>query len=162
LPVSPDALVWLRLYLADLDVPLEPAEPLWWTMRRRDHGSGLRRQRLTYEALRAVFRRVNAVLGTNWTMHDLRHTAALRMCRDDRLSLRDVQMILGHAHLTTTADIYLVEDEAQVVRRVQQHLAMSARREAADDGVEQSPAPSSPAAGYDAADLQVLLGDMLR
>ncbi len=26
--------------------------------------------------------------------------------RDDTLSLRDVQTILGHAHLSTTADIY--------------------------------------------------------
>jgi len=30
-------------------------------------------------------------------MHDLRHTAALRMARDEALSLRDVQAILGHA-----------------------------------------------------------------
>ena len=33
--------------------------------------------------------------------------------------MRDVQTILGHAHLSTTADVYLVEDEAQVIRRVQ-------------------------------------------
>ena len=29
LPASPDAFVWIRLYLAELD-PLEPDEPLWW------------------------------------------------------------------------------------------------------------------------------------
>jgi hypothetical protein len=52
---------------------------LWWTLRRRDHGDGLRRQPMNYEALRAVFKRVNALLGTNYSMHDLRHTAALRM-----------------------------------------------------------------------------------
>ena len=69
-----------------------------------------------------MFRRVNALLGTNYSMHDLRHSAALRMSRDESLSIRDVQTILGHAHLSTTADVYLIEDEDQVIRRVQQHL----------------------------------------
>jgi integrase/recombinase XerD len=72
--------VWIRLYLAELD-PLEPNEPLWWTLRRRDHGSGLRHQPMNYEALRAVFRRVNALLGTNYSMHDLRHTLTFRTSR---------------------------------------------------------------------------------
>jgi integrase/recombinase XerD len=83
-------------------------------------------------------------------MHDLRHTAAIRMSRDEALSMRDVQTILGHAHLSTTADVYLVEDEAKVVRRVQQHLAEHERR-------VQQPAPA-PAVGYDDADLSVLFG----
>lgn len=154
LPASSDALVWLRLYLADLGEQLEPTEPLWWTLRRRDHGEGLRRQPLNYEALRAVFRRVNRLLGTNWSMHDLRHTAALRMSRDDSLSLRDVQTILGHAHLSTTAEIYLVEDEAQVITRVAAHLANGPERRAAS--------PEPVAVGYDAEDLAVLLGGFVR
>lgn len=85
LPASPEAFVWLRLYLAERP-PLDPQGPLWWTLRRRDHGDGLAYQPMNYEALRAVIRRVNAWLGTNWSMHDLRHTAALRMARDERLS----------------------------------------------------------------------------
>jgi len=149
LPASPDAFVWIRLYLAELD-SLEPNDPLWWTLRRRDHGDGLRRQTMNYEALRAVFRRVNALLGTNYSMHDLRHTAALRMSRDEALSMRDVQTILGHVHLSTTADVYLVEDEAQVIRRVQQHLSEREQR------AQQS--PPSVAVGYDASDLSVLFG----
>lgn len=154
LPVSSDALVWLRLYLADLGAPLEPNARIWWTVRRRDHGDGLRRQPLNYEALRAVFRRVNALLGTNWSMHDLRHTSALRMSRDEGLSLRDVQTILGHAHLSTTADVYLVEDEAQVIRRVADHLASR------EDRASAPPVPVT--AGYDADDLAVLLGGLIR
>lgn len=154
LPASSDVFVWLRLYLADLGAPLEPNEPVWWTVRRRDRGEGLRRQPLNYEALRAVFRRVNALLGTNWSMHDLRHTAALRMSRDEGLSLRDVQTILGHAHLSTTADVYLVEDEAQVIRRVAGHLASREARESAS--------PAAVTAGYDADDLAVLLGGLVR
>jgi integrase/recombinase XerD len=29
LPASPEAFVWIRLYLNDLPAPLEPNEPLW-------------------------------------------------------------------------------------------------------------------------------------
>lgn len=58
LPASAEAFVWIRLYLADLGDPLDPNEPLWWTLRRRDRGGGLRRQPLNYDVLRAVFRRV--------------------------------------------------------------------------------------------------------
>ncbi|TSD99818.1 site-specific integrase [Skermania sp. ID1734] len=94
LPASAEAFVWLRLYLAQAD-PVGPNEPIWRTIRRRDRGAGLAEQSLTYDALRAVFRRVNSTLGTNWSMHDLRHTAALRMSRDPNLTLRDVQVILG-------------------------------------------------------------------
>jgi integrase/recombinase XerD len=149
LPASPEAFTWLRLYLADLGVPLEPDDRVWQTLRRRDHGDGLKRQPMNYEALRAVFRRVNALLGSNWSMHDLRHTAALRMARDEALPLRDVQVILGHAHLSTTADVYLVEDEAQVIGRVASHLAEREARKAAP--------PSGAAQGYEPGDLAVLL-----
>src|SRR2546429_6032922 len=57
---------------------------------------------LTYHAARAMFTRANAALGANWTLHDLRHTAAYRMARDPDMPLTDVQWILGHAHLSTT------------------------------------------------------------
>jgi integrase/recombinase XerD len=154
LPASPDAFTWLRLYLADLGVALEPDDFVWQTLRRRDHGDGLRRQPMNYEALRAVFRRGNALLGSNWSMHDLRHTASLRMARDDALSLRDVQVILGHSHLSTTADVYLVEDDAEVIGRVAAHLA--------GQGAGKTAPPPEPAAGYAAEDLAVLLGGPAR
>jgi integrase len=150
LPASPESFVWLRLYVAELCHPLKPNEPLWQTRRRRDQGDGMRRRPFTYEALRKVLTRVNEKLGTNWTMHDLRHTAALRMARDENLSARDVQTVLGHAHLSTTTNIYLVEDQDKVIRRVQQHLADLANREAAP--------LADLAVGYDPADLGVLFG----
>ena len=34
-PASPESFVWLRLYLADLGAPLDPNDPIWWTLRRR-------------------------------------------------------------------------------------------------------------------------------
>lgn len=152
LPASAEAFVWLRLYLADIgEVP--PDGPVWVTLRRRRRACGtLKRQQLDYDALRAVLRRANASLGSNWTMHDARHTCALRMVRDQSLSLRDVQTILGHAHLSTT-QIYIEDDDTEVIRRVRRHLAD--RAEAADR-------PAAPAAaGYDAADLGVLFGGTL-
>ena len=105
-----------------------------------------------HEALRAVLRRANARLGTNWTMHDLRHTCALRMAADENVSLRDVQTILGHAHMETTAEIYLVEDERHTVEKVAAHLARLQ---------EPKPDPAPVATAYRSADLAVLFGDGL-
>jgi site-specific recombinase XerD len=97
LPASPDAFVWLRLYQAQLTnlVPPGRDEPLWWTLRRPF-------RRLGYDAARAMFNRANAALGSNWSLHDLRHSAAYRMARDPQMPLTDVQWVLGHAHLSTT------------------------------------------------------------
>ncbi|MGW7410192.1 tyrosine-type recombinase/integrase [Streptomyces sp. NPDC054833] len=113
------------------------------------------RQPLNYDALRAVLRRVNDALGTNWTMHDLRHTCARRMLRDRNLSLRDIQTILGHAHLSTT-QLYLEEEPEEVIRRVHQHLLALKQTQPAIN-----PVPA-PARGYDAADLAVLFGEVPR
>ena len=41
-----------------------------------------------------MFERVNASLGADWTIHDLRHSAASRMSRDKELSLTDVQWVM--------------------------------------------------------------------
>ena len=147
LPASPEALVWLRLYLNDIG-GIGPTDQLWWTLRRRRPGpdAELGRQPMNYEALRAVLRRANAQLGANWTMHDARHTCALRMVRDQRLSLRDVQTILGHVEITTT-QIYLEEDDYEVINRVREHL---------NDQAERASRPPTPAQGYRQADLDVL------
>ncbi|WP_367838120.1 tyrosine-type recombinase/integrase [Streptomyces rochei] len=156
LPASNDAFVWLRLYLDSIG-PLALNDPVWWTLRRRRRGEDLpARQPLNYDALRAVLRRVNDALGTNWTMHDLRHTCARRMLRDRNLSLRDIQTILGHAHLSTT-QLYLEEEPEEVIRRVHQHLLDLKQTEqpALDPG-------PGPARGYDAADLAVLFGEVPR
>jgi integrase len=97
LPGAPDAFVWLRLYQAQLMglVPHGRDEPLWWTLRRPFRA-------LSYDAARVMFTRANAALGANWSLHDLRHTAAYRMARDPQMPLIDVQWVLGHAHLSTT------------------------------------------------------------
>ncbi|MEU1812735.1 tyrosine-type recombinase/integrase [Micromonospora aurantiaca (nom. illeg.)] len=147
LPTSPDAFTWLRLYFNDLGGIIGPNDPVWQTVNLRN---GVHAP-LTYDALRAVFRRVNARLGTNWTMHDLRHTCAIRLLRDERLTLRDVQTILGHANLSST-QIYLEQLDEELFARIRDHFA----RRSADQALP--PAPM--ASGYDTADLAVLLGGL--
>lgn len=142
LPASADAFVWLGLYQHELgaEVPRGPVDPLWQTLRRPHRG-------LSYPAMRAVFCRVNAALGTNWTLHDLRHTAARRMIADPGLSLPDVQWLLGHALITTT-QIYTTPSAGEVIERMRGHYAAQA---------QPRPAPAlSP--GYRPEVLETLLG----
>jgi hypothetical protein len=80
LPAAPDAFVWLRLYQTQL-AGLAPAgrdQPLWWTLREP-------LRPLRYDAVRAMFNRANAALGSNWSLHDLRHTAAYTVGPERRI-----------------------------------------------------------------------------
>jgi integrase/recombinase XerD len=136
LPVSRDAIVWLRRYQAECDYVAGPDEPLWVTRRggRRPVG---------YDAWRAVFARINARLGSNWTPHDLRHTACMRML-DAGVEVHRVQEIMGHAHLETT--------ERYIRPRLDELIDAQRRRQA-------QPVPTPWAASaYDPADLLALFG----
>ena len=138
LPASADAFVWWRLYEQRLVRPAGQTA-LWLTRR-----APLRP--LTDAAMRRVTQRANDRLGTGWTLHDLRHTAARRMIADPSVSLTDVQWVLGHAHLSTTA-IYTRPDEDEVIARVLQHHHTRDR------------APTAPPVGaYRPEVLQALLG----
>ena len=144
LPASTDAFVWLRLYQQEMHglVPRGPDEPVWWTLRRPFRP-------LAYDAARMVFTRVNRMLGANWTLHDLRHSAAKRMVRDPHLTLPDVQWVLGHAHLTTT-EIYTAPASEEVITHMLAHHERQRTRQA------RTPAP--PAPGYRPEVLAVLFG----
>ena len=145
LPASSDAFVWLRLYQVEMDgqFPKGKRQPLWWTSR-------MPARPLTYHAVHRMFERVNDRAGTAATLHSLRHTAAYRMAEDPRLPLTDVQLVLGHAQLTTT-QIYLTPRQEDVVRRVFTHHDEQARCAAA----RSRPAP---APGYRPESLDVLFG----
>jgi site-specific recombinase XerD len=145
LPASADAFVWHRLYqqeLLRLGVPRGRRQPAWWTLRRPYRP-------LSYHGAHRMFERVNASLGADWTLHDLRHSAASRMSRDKELSLTDVQWVMGHAHLSTT-EIYLTPTRDEVIEGVLAHHARQSR-------VQQAP-PPQPAPGYDPKSLSVLFG----
>ncbi|MGH2626331.1 MAG: tyrosine-type recombinase/integrase [Anaerolineales bacterium] len=140
LPVSGDAVVWLRRYQAESSYVAGLDEPVWVALR------GVRRA-VGYDAYRAMFARVNARLATNWTPHDLRHTACVRML-DAGMDLHKVQEIMGHAHLSTT--------ERYVRPRLDEIIA--AQREA-----QARPQPRPPVASpYDQSDLDDLFGSSRR
>ena len=86
---------------------------------------------------------------SNWSLHDLRHTAAYRMARDPQMPLTDVQWVLGHAHLSTTQR-YLNPVTEDVIAGV---LAFHARRPRA------ATRPAPPAPGYRAESLRILFGE---
>jgi integrase len=144
LPASPDAFVWLRLYQAQLHglVPAGRDDPLWWTLRRPF-------RQLAYHAAYRMFTRVSNTLGTSWSPHDLRHTAAYRMARDPDLPLTDVQWILGHAQLTTT-QIYVSAPADEAIASILAHYVR--RSSPADE-------PAAQASAYRAESLNVLFGD---
>ena len=143
LPAAPDAFVWLRLYQLQVTgaAPTGRDQPVWWTLREP-------LRPLRYDAARAMFNRANAVLGANWSLHDLRHTAAYRMARDPQMPLTDVQWVLGHAHLSTTQR-YLNPMPQDVIAEL---LAYHTRRR------DRDPA-TPPAPGYHAESLQILFGE---
>ena len=146
LPASTDAFVWLRLYQVEMAGLIPPGrrQPLWWTSRRPVRP-------LTYHAVHRMFERVNDRAGTAATLHSLRHTAAYRMAEDPALPLTDVQLVLGHAQLTTT-QIYLTPRKEDVIRRVLAHHAGQTRQAAAR-------ARPAPAPGYRPETLDVLFGN---
>ncbi|MGH3190081.1 MAG: tyrosine-type recombinase/integrase [Streptosporangiaceae bacterium] len=143
-PASADAFVWLRLYQAQLHglVPAGRDQPLWWTLRRPFRP-------LTYHAAHRMFTRASAALGANWTLHDLRHTAAYRMARDPDMPLCDVQWVLGHARLSST-QLYLSPLPQDVIAGV---LAFHQRR-AGQPGMM----PAATGGVYRAESLDVLFG----
>ncbi len=151
LPASPDAFVWLRLYQAQMQglVPGGLDQPLWWTLRRPFRP-------LTYHAAHRMFTRAGAVPGANWTLHDLRHTAASRMARDPAMPLTDVQWVLGHARLSTTQQ-YVTPLPGDVIASVAAFHARRARPEVMPEGGDRD-VLSSP--GYRPESLKVLFGDV--
>ncbi len=133
------------LYQQDMQVkvPRGRTQPLWWTLRRPHRP-------LTYHAAHRMFERANSCLGSDWTLHDLRHSAATRMARDPQMTLSDVQWVMGHAHLTTT-ELYLTPTKEEVVAGVLAHHARRAMQ-------REDPVPPPPAPGYDPQSLSVLFG----
>ena len=146
LPASTDAFVWLRLYQVEMAglIPAGRRQPLWWASRRPARP-------LAYHAVHRMFERVNDRAGTTATLHSLRHTAAYRMAEDPALPLTDVQLVLGHAQLTTT-QIYLTPRKEEVIRRVLAHHAEQTRQAAGR-------ARPAPAPGYRPEVLDVLFGN---
>lgn len=135
-PFSPEAAVLLAAYLSETGPPL-PGLPVWRVSRGQSRP-------LTYWAMRRVLQRANAVLGTNWSLHDIRHTTCARMSADPALTLPEVQAVMRHAHLSTTQQ-YMTPRLEELIGKLQAHYQRPA------------PAPVS-APGYDPDDLAAVFG----
>jgi integrase len=135
-PASPQAFVYLARYLDEAGTPAA-GERIWRTRRGEIRP-------LAYSALRRILQRANAKLSTNWTLHDLRHTAATRMVNGGRLTLAEVQAILRHADIRVTGR-YLTARVEDLVDKLAEHYSR--------------PRPAvTYAAGYDAADIAAVFG----
>jgi integrase len=135
-PASPQAFLYLVRYFDEAGTPAA-GERIWRTRRGENRP-------LAYWALRRILQRVNVRLGTNWTMHDLRHTAATRMVNGGRLTLPEVQVILRHADIRVT-DRYLTARVEDLVDKLAEHY--------------NRPRPvMTYAPGYDPADIAAVFG----
>ncbi|MET7296767.1 site-specific integrase [Streptomyces griseoloalbus] len=135
-PVSPEALAYLAAYLDGAGLP-ENGGPVWRTRRGEPRP-------LTYWAARRILQRATEQLGMNWTLHDARHTAATRFARDPAMTLAEVQTILRHAHVTTTA-LYTVVGLEDLVDKLAEHYGRPAQ-------------PAAWSQQYDPQDVAVVFG----
>jgi site-specific recombinase XerD len=143
-PISQDALVWIRLYIAEgfvgpTDEPLPLNAPLWVTLRRPT-------RQLTYNAIRRVLQRINDRIDSNTTLHDLRHTCAMRMMTDPHLTLADVQTVLRHRSIASTQIYTRVQLDELVARMAEHHARQTA------------PPPPRINPAYNESDLNTLFG----
>ncbi|MGW0825297.1 hypothetical protein [Streptomyces sp. NPDC002845] len=97
-----------------------------------------------------MFVRVNELLGSNWTLHDLRHTATFRMTEDPEMSLVYVQHILAHKYQTTLQK-YLNPSRDEVITAGLAHFARLELR-------RKNPPSASSAPAYNPESLNVLFG----
>ncbi|MGL3199384.1 MULTISPECIES: tyrosine-type recombinase/integrase [Curtobacterium] len=137
-PASPDAFMWLDVYMKD-GQPIKPGQPVWWTLAPKN------RRPLQYDAALRMFQRLQRDIGSDWTLHALRHTAAERMINDPAYDLAKVAATLRHANVNTTT----IYTQPRVEDLVQAMLAHYSR-----------PAPPPPTVGpsYDADAVRELLG----
>jgi integrase len=94
IPASPEAFGLLAVYLDTVGLPT-PEQPVWRTLDDQARP-------VSYWTIRRALQRANAKLGTNWTLHDLRHTTAVRMSRSGALTLPEIQVIMRHRDLAVT------------------------------------------------------------
>jgi integrase/recombinase XerD len=109
-PVSDDFWPLFARYLGEQRGLGEPGDPAW-VMLRRGHG-----RPLSYPAFECALRHLCGKVGVRVTAHMFRHAMAQALV--DTSGLKVAQEILGHAHVSTTADTYARVDEQAMVSAV--------------------------------------------
>lgn len=142
-PVWFDMIDYYLAELAERGVVLAPSEQLWRTNIGPDRP-------ISYFTLQKAFLRLNESLGFNYTLHDLRHTAAHAML-DNGMTLVEAQEVLGHKSVATT-QLYTAPNLRQVVTAF-----IRSREEAADRAARSAQLYQSEHLDYDPSELKNLL-----
>ena len=136
IPVTDDFWPLFRRYLqTERRTPARTAAA--WVAQRRGHGVPL-----SYGAFESALRALGRKVGATVRAHQFRHTFAQGVMEITG-NLQVTQALLGHAHLSTTADLYLTVDPRALVDAV---AAVKARTDAARAPPDQS--ADSPRARY--------------
>jgi integrase len=118
-PVTDDFWSLFHRYLADeRDNPRTQAA--WVALRK---GGG---RPLTYSAFESSLRYIGKKLDVNVSAHMFRHTVARAVV--EVAGLKAAQELLGHAHITTTADVYARVDIAAMIKALENARAAAPRR----------------------------------
>jgi integrase/recombinase XerD len=148
-PVTDDFWPLLRHYLQDERRTAADTAAVW-VARRRGHGVPL-----SYAAFESALRLLGRKVGATVRAHQFRHTLAQGVLETSG-NLKIAQELLGHAHLSTTADLYLTVDPHALVDAV---AAVKRRADAVFQARLDGPAQATPARyafAYDAVTLEEL------
>jgi integrase/recombinase XerD len=110
-PVTDDFWPLFRQYLQTERHTRAPTAAAW-VAQRRGHGVPL-----SYAAFESALRLLGRKVGATVRAHQFRHTVAQGILETSG-NLKVAQALLGHAHLSTTADLYLTVDPRTLVAAV--------------------------------------------
>jgi len=147
-PVTDDFWPLLERYLTEERSAAAPTPAAWLAMRK---GCG---EPLTYTAFESSWRYAARKIGLKAHAHQFRHTLAQGVLETTG-NLKVAQEILGHAHLSTTADLYMHVDYAAMVDAIVAAKTAS-ERERNSGGQTAVPLPERYAFPYDEITLEEL------
>ena len=128
-PVTDDFWPLFHRYLAD-ERGTSCATSAAWVASRKGKGKPL-----TYAAFESAIRYIGSKAGVDVRAHLFRHTVAQAVLETTG-NLKVAQKLLGHAQITTTADLYMHVDEAAMLK------AVATIKTAFDKAVNQTPQPA--------------------
>jgi len=150
-PVTDDFWPLLQQYLR-YERRADPSVTALWLEVRKGHGKPL-----SYAAFESALRYIGRKLGANVNAHMFRHTLAQAMV--DQGQLKVAQEVLGHRHVTTTADSYAHVDQdamAEALQAVKHRFDTQRAEREAPPGESGRPETTRYVFAYDEATLEEL------
>lgn len=147
-PVTEDFWPLFRRYLNDERTLNGDSKALWIGLRRGSGGP------LTYSSFESSLRYISRKAGVRVHAHMFRHLLAQTVLEVTG-NLKVAQDLLGHAHISTTADLYMHVDQAAMVSAVAA-VKFSLDKELAPPGEKPTVPPLKYAFPYDATTIEEL------